>query len=1445
LLLSFGWIDSDLPLFYEYKYSADKVSFATIQSRSELSYGPQMLPSGNSRYNYSIYVSSVIYDSLSAGTTVVRETVVRPPQSVVNVQSVLSELVGDSNDLDSLKLAILASASIVNSVDCSAAPDCDALNRDPCTTVPNTCGNCKSPSYIGDTSFANSMCVVPKWNRLLRGEHMESLSECSSDLECGLLRMCDKNTSRCLPMMKTCPNLCSGHGRCIFVSKLWFQDSYNELKECPIDDVDCTAICKCEFGYGGRSCFKSEEALEQSSLFRTDVISKLTSLLYLEDADVSSVLNWKELVNLLTAQHEELTVESRALVKTIVSKILDDSMQRNIPATLISDVIQSVQKLFWYSSDLFTMNSSSILAQSEMIERSLLDVSHLIKSYSLLQSNNLVLGEQSLEKVAEGFRTLSSRVDLQQNASLIAPLLEIEKWVGVEPHQVHIYGQSTSGASDIGVSLISTDQSLFYNSSFLSDSLQLHFSSPPCSFGDPNEQCVAEFVFQLRGETEWRTQQERNNVTLSKYTCQKDVMQTHYHACSNDDIEVTYFIPCNGSWTGVVSVQCPLFERRPHCAMIQGRSAVEGMCDLLLWSDSNVTCRCPMVHSFTLLDNTINQQSSPQIVPIMTQTAVEFALTWSTADDLSLDDVRNSWIVLSVLATVSVIGMLGAFGAIALDKRHKKVKNSSAGAAAFPNKLDESAVRHASEESLPHVLRESPLVHIVVNELKLHHKYLSVFFNYSQIYPRAMRVLMLAGSVLFVMFGNAMTYNVAYPDDSSCSGFDTEIACEKEMSSLLNDSKCYWSESERMCFFRDVNDNVLAAIYISIISCLYTTPLIVLQDYLITKKIFARQPEESSVIHPAGKDQLKSGRLLDVPLQDELAQLVTALLKFRSHLDPIQKLSFDEMWGTSDDSVVSENLRKLYIVDLEKTRKLFSVEYSGLNFCDNKSSYIINSFQRDLLPEMSNLVLKSKGIRDMDVRPPTAPAWQRHVACAYVLSSQLAIMFYLFLFATQQSEERQKTWFRIFLVWVVVEVFILATVVVLISDVFVPSLIRGDIRRVNEKMLRYVKSYAGKMVTHKENRGSSMNFNAALYFYCSYRLALKCPGLPVSAFVLQYSTPWPKQSYRNSSSLINVYGIYFGSVVKCMLQLDASIQDAAIKIVTTVFFGNAAVNVVGTFRIAALLVPIVLLCSFLFGVKLIVDYLYANDSELDESFGMNNQVEGSAKLTSRRNSIRQGVMIVRNMEKSLAIPSQEVSQSEEEDNYSATSDVSSDSGSQTSSDSYDDSDISFHERGAACLRQVTAARDEKSNSEGDSIASVSSVDSSCSSIDRCSVDQTHDVGQSNESTAIEDLPLLDDHCFSLFDFNTPSNSDDESVGTVSVDDLSNFEDETRSISASSTDDDRGKGDALRNPICSVRLNDRGVAFLSQFTAARDEKSNSEGDSIASVSSDYTSNDIEV
>jgi hypothetical protein len=76
------------------------------------------------------------------------------------VSSLGNLMAAGAGDLESSKQAVTLVVLVLNSVDCSSAPNCLDLNRAACgATLENTCGACLS-GYVG-TAQGNDVCLEP------------------------------------------------------------------------------------------------------------------------------------------------------------------------------------------------------------------------------------------------------------------------------------------------------------------------------------------------------------------------------------------------------------------------------------------------------------------------------------------------------------------------------------------------------------------------------------------------------------------------------------------------------------------------------------------------------------------------------------------------------------------------------------------------------------------------------------------------------------------------------------------------------------------------------------------------------------------------------------------------------------------------------------------------------------------------------------------------------------------------------------------------------------------------------------------------------------------------------------------------------------------------------------------------------------------------------------
>ena len=134
------WIDADLPLFYQFEYVSFIKSIIVLQSRSVLSYGYSQLPAGLESMNNAVEIFAQVIDNLNANTTISNSVVVLKGQTftLTAMTEFVSFTKNQSNyNIDELKQHNALSLYLINTVNCTFAPNCSALNRKDCfkTTV--------------------------------------------------------------------------------------------------------------------------------------------------------------------------------------------------------------------------------------------------------------------------------------------------------------------------------------------------------------------------------------------------------------------------------------------------------------------------------------------------------------------------------------------------------------------------------------------------------------------------------------------------------------------------------------------------------------------------------------------------------------------------------------------------------------------------------------------------------------------------------------------------------------------------------------------------------------------------------------------------------------------------------------------------------------------------------------------------------------------------------------------------------------------------------------------------------------------------------------------------------------------------------------------------------------------------------------------------------------
>jgi hypothetical protein len=250
-----------------------------------------------------------------------------------------------------------------------------------------------------------------------------------------------------------------------------------------------------------------------------------------------------------------------------------------------------------------------------------------------------------------------------------------------------------------------------------------------------------------------------------------------------------------------------------------------------------------------------------------------------------------------------------------------------------------------------------------------------------------------------------------------------------------------------------------------------------------------------------------------------------------------------------------------------------------------KGKRLMHLFLKDLASGLSGDVLGNKSQRDslttgsacLSGRSASVKWSWKVLGWVLVVLSNGGMLFYVYLFALNQTEERQSAWFRSFMLWFAFDFIIASTGAVAVTHLLIPLYVMSDIRTIKRKVLGDIVSYREKQLLVRRkvmaaaasgvrrsaacsaapsvslrspeavgqpysnsnansntqssdpshtnantSRDSNNNseFNAAKYLFTSWRVAALLPDLPESQLVLQFQTPWPKKSFRREKTKV-------------------------------------------------------------------------------------------------------------------------------------------------------------------------------------------------------------------------------------------------------------------------------------------------------------------------------------
>jgi hypothetical protein len=905
LMQGVNWEDDDVPVTYQFAYESLQRDYVVNRGRSELTHTNAKLPAGQEQDDYVLSLQLEVFDALDASVVSYGSAKVTVGTNLGSggigdfVNNALTNSIGFTDDM---KQAAAIASSLVNAVNCSSAPNCTDLNRNPCSIITGTCSECKV-GFVGELGHKNSLCLYQGEFDSRRLSSWTSLSTigavCFSDNDCnrGQWEACVRGV--CAYRLKSCVNNCSDEGTCVFTTPV---NPNLTFSECSLVDFDCFPKCVCNPGYGSPDCSLTKAELSARQGIRQAVLDLIRDISLIDDATRENVAAWISALAALATDSESFSAHSKAAV----SSMLIDYLEKARDVGLSFEEVQSAAAIL------------AFVLPGGVDEDGVPLSNALTKVYAEYMAYDMTEGQNPIRVINGVFRMISMSLNGLSNATVEAPLTTMETTFGKASQYAVIPGSTAGTGFKVVVVEDTTTASESTNSSqYVSVPMGIVFDGTPCD--DTSESCT--MLVTLQYSIELPPSINISDPDVVAFQCRFDEVVEHSYVCPTGDVLATY---CNGSVAGTMTQQCPTYAPSGICKSI---GSAYSQCEVQSFSSTNVTCECTIPFKgdegrrrLQTDDSTTSEDETLRVdfVAAGSQVAVNFIETWKSANDIDSSDVKNS---VGVLLTVALIGFMSIalmFIGYKVDEKHaqeeetnqvEKSRSSNAivGSRSFPligstmlslmnvrkkSKLPSAQFRTKSvsmgnieaktvEAALPSVLRPLPVWRKFLVEAQVYHRWLGVITHTSRTFSRPLRILSLTMNILIVLFLEAVTYDLADPDDNTCEKEESEVTCLHAKSNLARgESKCYWREDKRSCHFRPVGQEFYRIVVVAIIVAVVGTPLALIIEAVISRYLAAEVVSDQ--VGPKQMKRSSSSVLPDVKTPDEKVVRRTVMMLRRA-----------------------------------------------------------------------------------------------------------------------------------------------------------------------------------------------------------------------------------------------------------------------------------------------------------------------------------------------------------------------------------------------------------------------------------------------------------------------------------------------------------------------------------------------------------------------------------
>jgi hypothetical protein len=790
------WSDPDLPLTYQFGFqSAVSLSNLVIVSRSELSYATSSLPAGAVSRANMVDCSLRIFDSLGAfADTAAVVSVATQDDGDKASQLVLELLKSSADSVEGVKRALAVGSSVINAANCTAAPNCARFNRRPCRMTSGQCGTCLD-GFAGDAGDRNRLCVAVT------------------------------APAAQLSATKGCAYNCTGHGQCIFVSKV----TGAAVTKCTLADTGCDATCACTDDYSGEFCEIDPVTLRRRREVRSNLILTLRNLTAQEDINTESVASWSANLYALSVRPHEVSDVDATVLADIANTTLHhaialgvDSYADMLGVLQATDAVASLLKYNYNPND---YRDADFNTSRSHVNNTAAQFVPVVSTFGDMVSNLMVLGENETTLLYDNFRmtvALAVGNPIQEPRSFSTG----EQQSVAASSTVTLHTVVDAVVPAVAIKVIST-----HPRSYTANTAD--YVSPPVRLQvqtlEPRHSRAAEylssiaFTFQHNALQSQFDYYEVRNFTS---TCTaRNASQTFTYRCPDSGHEIRH--NCSRG-AGVHVSYCP--KPAAACAMLALDSAeitTPDACRVVNSTAAYTTCKCTLnaqSRRFGRSLATTGQQILDQTgtMDMLTTTiylASDFSDTFKAADALNDATLSSVLVVVLLLGSVWMAGLSILFVEWALCKwnpvKEKLVKESDG----------VQSILAYVDSVIPKVFeRGTSSVHRFVIEIAEHHVLFELFTADT---PAERWFLMMQAltELTLLFFLTAVFFDISHPgDDGSCANYAAEQGCLKRTSPFdYSQTYCTWvgasaNGSEGQCLYNKQDMSTTALFYMAILT---------------------------------------------------------------------------------------------------------------------------------------------------------------------------------------------------------------------------------------------------------------------------------------------------------------------------------------------------------------------------------------------------------------------------------------------------------------------------------------------------------------------------------------------------------------------------------------------------------------------------------------------------